>query len=166
MSHDRAKIRFAFLERIYLYEILRGLTITFRHLVRNLFDRKQMVIIEYPDERRDYSPRFRGRHRLKKREDGTIKCVACHLCATVCPAQCITIEATEHPDPDIEKMPQRYEIDILRCIFCGFCVEACPVDALEMTGEYELSDFTRESLVYDKEYLLDPPSHLPERKEA
>ena len=152
--------------RIYLWEILRGLSITFRHLCTNLFRRKQMPIIEYPDERRDYSPRFRGRHRLKKRDDGTVKCVACMLCATVCPAQCITIEATEHPDPEIEKMPERYEIDILRCIFCGYCVEACPVDALEMTGEYELSDFTRESLVYDKEYLLNPPSTLPEKKES
>lgn len=166
MSQDERKIRFSFLERIYLFEIVRGLTITFKHLFKNLFHRKQMVIIEYPDERREYSPRFRGRHRLKKREDGTVKCVACHLCATVCPAQCITIEATEHPDPDIEKMPEKYEIDILRCIFCGFCIEACPVDAIELTGEYELSDFTRESLIYDKDYLLDPPSNLPERKEA
>ena len=74
--------------------------------------------------------------------------------------------ATEHPDPEIEKMPERYEIDILRCIFCGFCIEACPADAIELTGEYELSDFSRESLLYDKEYLLDPPSSLPERKEA
>jgi NADH-quinone oxidoreductase subunit I len=166
LNHEERKIRFPLLGRIYLFEILRGMTITLRHLLRNLFNRKQMVLIEYPDERREYSPRFRGRHRLKKREDGTVKCVACHLCATVCPAQCITIEATEHPDPEIEKMPERYEIDILRCIFCGFCIEACPVDAIELTGEYELSDFTRESLIYDKEYLLDPPSNLPERKEA
>ena len=110
MNHEERKIRFPILGRIYLFEILRGMTITLRHLVRNLFNRKQMVIIEYPDERREYSPRFRGRHRLKKREDGTVKCVACHLCATVCPAQCITIEATEHPDPDIEKMPEKYEM--------------------------------------------------------
>lgn len=160
------KTRFPFLGRIYLYEILRGLAITFRHLFANLINRKRMPVIEYPDERRDYSPRFRGRHRLKKREDGSVKCVACMLCATVCPAQCITIEAAEHPDPQIEKMAERYEIDILRCIFCGFCVEACPVDALEMTGEYELSDFTRERLIYDKEYLLNPPSNLPEKKET
>ena len=166
MSQDERKIRFSFLERIYLFEIVRGLTITCKHLVKNLFNRKQMIIIEYPDERREYSPRFRGKHRLKKREDGTVKCVACHLCATVCPAQCITIEATEHPDPEIEKMPEKYEIDILRCIFCGFCVEACPVDAIELTGEYEMSDFTRESLIYDKDYLLDPPRNLPERKET
>ena len=164
LSQSEHKIRFSFLERVYLFEILRGLSITLGHLLRNLTHRKQMPTIEYPDERREFSPRFRGRHRLKKRDDGTVKCVACHLCATVCPAQCITIEATEHQDPDIEKMPEKYEIDILRCIFCGLCVEACPVDALEMTGEYELSDFTRESLIYDKEYLLDPPSNLPERK--
>jgi len=166
LSQDEQKIRFSFLERIYLFEIVRGLSITLKHLLKNLFNRKQMLLIEYLDERRDYSPRFRGRHRLKKREDGTVKCVACHLCATACPAQCITIEATEHPDPEIEKMPEKYEIDILRCIFCGYCVEACPVDAIELTGEYELSDFTRESLIYDKEFLLDPPVNLPERKEA
>ncbi len=159
-------MRLPVLSRIYLWEILRGLSITMRHMVKNLTHRQQMPTIEYPDERRQYSPRFRGRHRLKKREDGSVKCVACMLCATVCPAQCITVVAAEHPDPAIEKMPERYEIDILRCIFCGFCVEACPVDALEMTGEYELADFSRESLVYDKAYLLDPPARLPEKEES
>ncbi|MDZ7261933.1 MAG: NADH-quinone oxidoreductase subunit I, partial [candidate division KSB1 bacterium] len=143
-------------QRIYLYELIRGLAITIRHLVKNVVHRSQMVTVEYPDERREYSPRFRGRHRLKKRDDGSPRCVACMLCATICPAQCITIEATEHPDPEIQKQPIRWELDILRCVFCGLCVEACPKDAIEMTGVYELSDFSRQALVYDMNYLLNP----------
>lgn len=146
-----------FLKRIYLYEILRGLVITLRHVLKNLTHREQMVTIEYPFERREYSPRFRGRHRLKMREDGSPRCVACMLCATACPARCITIEAAEHPDPAIEKYPVKYEINLLRCVFCGFCVEACPKDAIEMTSVDELSDFSREAFVLDKEYLLNPP---------
>ena len=85
-------------------------------------------------------------------ENGKEKCVACCLCAAVCPARCITVEAAENEQK--EKYAQHYQIDIARCIFCGYCVEACPVGALLLTGDYELADYTRESLIYTKERLL------------
>ena len=105
----------------------------------------------YPEERRTPYPRFHGLQKLLQ-EDGKEKCVACGLCARVCPVQCITVEAAE--DEHHAKYAQRYEIDISRCIFCGYCAEACPVGALLMSGEYELADYTRKSLIYSKERLL------------
>jgi NADH-quinone oxidoreductase subunit I len=110
------------------------------------------VTQRYPEERRDPYPRFHGLHKLLRDDEGKEKCVACGLCARVCPAQCITLEAAENEDG--EKYAQHYEINTGRCIFCGYCVEACPVGALQMTGEYELADYSRESLIYNKERLL------------
>ncbi|MDY7034307.1 MAG: NADH-quinone oxidoreductase subunit NuoI [Thermodesulfobacteriota bacterium] len=110
------------------------------------------ITIQYPEERWECYPRFRGRHRLLKKEDGTTKCVACQLCATVCPSQCIHIETYE--DDERGRYPKNYEIDLSRCIFCGFCVEACPLDAIVMTCEYELAKYTREEMRYDKGLLL------------
>jgi NADH-quinone oxidoreductase subunit I len=110
------------------------------------------VTQRYPEERREPYPRFHGLHKLLRDDEGKEKCVACGLCARVCPAQCITLEAAENEDG--EKYAQHYEINTGRCIFCGYCVEACPVGALLMTGEYELADYSRESLIYTKERLL------------
>jgi NADH-quinone oxidoreductase subunit I len=77
------------------------------------------------------------------------------MCSTACPDDCINIIGGEHPDSSIEKFPIVYELDIARCCFCGMCVEACPEDAIRMdTGHVEFSDYTRESLLYDKETLL------------
>ena len=132
-----------FWERIYLIEIIKGVSFTFGKLVKNfllhvlhLFGIGKgipaSVSIQYPNERREYPERNRGRHRLTLKENGDIKCTACFLCATACPAQCIYIEPAEHDDPEIEKFPKRYEIDTLLCIYCGYCVEACPVDAIRM----------------------------------
>jgi NADH-quinone oxidoreductase subunit I len=143
-------------ERIYLVEIVKGLGLTIWHMVRNLAtyrtQRQTVVTIQYPEERRRYSPRFRGRHRLKRNPDGSLRCVACKLCAANCPSHCIFIEPDAYPDPSKGNYPKRYEIDITRCIFCGFCVEACPKDAIEMTGVSEMADRAR--LVYTREVLL------------
>lgn len=143
-------------ERIYLVEIIKGLGLTIWHMARNLVTyrtpRQTVVTIQYPEERRRYSPRFRGRHRLKRSPDGSLRCVACKLCAANCPSHCIFIEPDAYPDPSKGNYPKRYEIDITRCIFCGFCVEACPKDAIEMTGVSEMAERTR--LVYTREVLL------------
>jgi len=106
----------------------------------------------YPEERRTPYPRFHGLHMLLRDEDGREKCVACSLCAAVCPARCITVEAGEKGNN--VKYAQHYQIDMSRCIFCGYCVEACPVGALLLSGDYELADYTRESMIYTKERLL------------
>jgi len=128
--------------RIYLPELLRGFWVTSRHFFINFFGflpglnrfiKKEVVTYQYPEVKRPISERWRGRHRLNRREDGSTKCVACFCCATVCPAQCITIEAGETPEGAVtEKYPARFEINLFECIYCGLCVEACPCDALYM----------------------------------
>lgn len=138
-----------------LKAIAKGFVVTFKHLVYNLLKKRYVPTIDYPYQEREISPRWRGLHRLTKRADGSIKCVACFLCATACPADCIHIEAEEVPDPSIEKRPKKFEIDLLRCVFCGLCVEACPVDAIRMdSGIYSLVGNQRLDLLYDKTKLL------------
>ena len=93
-------------------------------------------------------------HRLNKDAEGRVKCVACFLCATACPAHCIDIVGVESPWPDREKYPESFSIDELRCIFCGMCEEACPVDAIELTSFFDLTGRSREEMIFDKEKLL------------
>jgi NADH-quinone oxidoreductase subunit I len=127
-------------EKLYLPEILRGLFITSRVFVRNMLKwmtgRKGALTTYYPEERRaDYAALNRGKHILTLRADGSGKpqCIACNMCATVCPAKVIEIEAAFDPaDPVHPKVPTRFEIDYSRCIFCGMCVEVCPEDAIRM----------------------------------
>ncbi len=150
----------------YLVEIVRGALITSRHFFVNmtrhtlaLFGSKTgrpgAVTIQYPEQRKAISPRHRSLHRLVRREDGRPRCVACMLCATVCPSECISIEAAEDPDPEVQRSPARYTIDLSRCCFCGFCVEACPEDAIRMdTGILESAERGRADLFYEKEDLL------------
>jgi NADH-quinone oxidoreductase subunit I len=140
--------------RMYLPIYVQGLTTTFRHLKDSL--QGKAVTVSYPDEepKIDNPLIYRGVHRLNKDEQGRIKCVACFLCATACPAHCIDIVAEKSPWPDREKYPQSFTIDELRCIYCGMCEEACPVDAIELTSYYNLTGRSREEMVFDKEKLL------------
>lgn len=156
----------SFFRRLYLPEILEGMTITAYHFFRNLFllslrtvgiklKEKGPVTIEYPEERRELYPRLRALHRLTRREDGSPRCVACMMCETICPAYCIYIVAAEHPNPDIEKYPIRFDIDLGVCVFCGYCVEACPVDAIRMDSQIlEFSAYSREEMIYRLNDLL------------
>jgi NADH-quinone oxidoreductase subunit I len=128
-------------ERAYLFEILRGLGITgivfLRNMGRWMTGRKGALTTYYPEETRfDYAKGNRGKHILTQRPDGRPQCVACNMCATVCPAKVIEIEAAFDPgDPAHPKYPSRFEIDYSRCVFCGLCVEACPEDAIRMVKE-------------------------------
>lgn len=141
-------------ERIYLVNILKGMWITLKHLIRNLIFPRSMPTIFYPEKRRSYSKRFRGLQILTVKENGDVRCTACMLCATACPAECIHITAAEHSDPRVEKFPREFNIDMLRCVFCGMCEEACPVDAIRMGPKYELASFDRSDFIYTKDDLI------------
>jgi NADH-quinone oxidoreductase subunit I len=136
-----------------VWPILLGHWETLKNLFSTLFLRRASTI-EFPEKKRKVSGRYRGIHILTAREDGTPKCVACYLCATACPAECIHIEAGERPEKTIEKYPTRFEIDLLRCVYCGFCVDACPEEAILMSGENDLVGTTREELIIDRDHLM------------
>lgn len=118
-------------ERTFIPGILKGLALTAKHFFQNVTTRKEITTLEYPDVKEPYPDRYRTLHRLMKRDDGSVRCVACMMCPTVCPAHCITIVPTERAESS-EKMPAIFEIDELRCVVCGLCVEVCPCDALRM----------------------------------
>ncbi len=140
-----AQRKTGFLNRLYLIEIIQGLLIT----IRNFFFHKK-VTLKFPEERREYSSRFRGQHYIKAVNE-IENCTACMLCPTVCPAECIHIEAGEREDK--EKYPVKFEIDVLRCCFCGMCEEACPKDAIKLSNIYEMSQEHRS--VYSKDFLME-----------
>lgn len=164
-----------FLEKTYLLEILKGLYITSKHFFINMSihifhlfgimkNKKAGVTIYYPEEKHFIPDIYRARHRLNKRKNGQVKCVACMLCATICPANCISITPADSlgdcprigsvPE-EVEKYPEKFEIDLLRCVFCGYCVEACPVDAIRMDlHKLDLPDYSREKFILEKKDLL------------
>jgi len=160
-------------ESVYLPEIVKGLGTTLRHMVTSWGQGKTTRAMQYPEQRRENMPveeggqfegNFRGVHRLNRDEEGRVKCVACMMCPTICPANCIHIVAEESPWDDREKYPKKFEIDELRCIFCGMCEEACPVDAIELTPEYDFVGLSRNEMVFDKEKLLSIFDATIERK--
>jgi NADH-quinone oxidoreductase subunit I len=160
-------------EKMYLPQILSGLRITFRHFFRNLAlhsahrfgflkHLRASATYQYPEEPRPLGMRFRGRHRLIVRDEGTPRCVGCMLCETVCPAKCITIVAAEHPDPNVEKYPVRFDIDLGVCVYCGYCVEVCPEDAIRMdTGILDVAAYSREAMQLDIHELMNPALRKP-----
>ena len=139
----------------YLTTIFSGMWKTQAIFLKQITGREKTNTLEWPEQPATYSDRFKGKHFLTLREDGQIRCTACFLCATACPAQCIHIEAGQHPTNEIEKFPVRFEIDILRCVFCGFCEEACPVDAIRLGPEYAMAGLAGDTWVYTKDYLAD-----------
>ncbi len=148
-----------FKEKIYLPAIFGGFKITMRHFLGNLISGRELKNDNYPEiAPSDISPRYRGVHRLTKRDDGSVRCVACFMCATACPADCIFIHARQRDDGVDEKEPEKFSIDLLECVFCGGCVEACPCDAIRMdSGIFSFIGKKREDFVLDKEKLLSTP---------
>ncbi len=136
-------------------DAVRGFGVTFRQLF------KKPITVEYPEVVRPVYPRFRGRHRLHRHENGLEKCVGCSLCAAACPADCIRVVAAENePGNRVspgERYARIYEINMSRCIFCGYCELACPFDAITLGTEYEISEYSRDDLIYTKDMLLAPP---------
>ena len=140
-------------ERLYLPQIFDGMRTTIRHLAGTHL--KGPITVQYPEQRRELRvENYRGLHRLNRDEQGRVACVACFMCATACPVNCIHLEAGEAPWSDREKYPVKFDIDELRCIYCGMCEEACPVDAIELTPIYDVVSRTRPEMILGKEELL------------
>ena len=161
VSPRNAKIRTVRVARPAIHEAsflpatLKGLQITVKHFFKNVLTRADVETIQYPEEKKPYPARTRGLHRLMQRDDGSVRCVACMCCPTVCPANCITIIPAETSDKKVEKYPAVFEIDELRCVVCGLCVEACPCDAIRMdTGKHALPVEQRADGVIDKDAML------------
>jgi len=138
----------------FITEFARGLMTTFK----SMFEKP--VTIQYPEVKRPVRTRFKGRHVLKRYENGLEKCIGCALCAAACPADAIFVEASENTDEARyspgERYASTYEINMLRCIFCGYCEDACPTEAIILGDNYELSFMDRASAIYTREMLLEP----------
>ncbi len=159
----------SFKERIFLPALLGGLRVTIRHFFYNLFHAPQIPVLEYPEVLpNDLTDRYRGHHRLTHRYDGSIRCVACFMCATACPSNCIFIVGKEREDSVDEKEPERFDIDLLECIFCGYCVEACPCDAIRMDSDiFSIVANERKDFIVTKEQLLAiPGAYEPQQSRA
>lgn len=138
------------------FEGAKGFAVTLGQIFR------KPITQQYPEYKRPVYPRFRGRHRLHRHENGLEKCVGCSLCAAACPSDCIRVVAAENsPGNRVsagERYARIYEINLSRCIFCGYCELACPFDAITLGNEFELSEYSRDDLIYTKDMLLRPPT--------
>jgi NADH-quinone oxidoreductase subunit I len=129
-----------------MFSILRSIGLTFLHAFR----KRETVL--YPEVKPYLPPRYRGRIILSRDADGVERCVACYLCAAVCPVDCISLQAIQNDEG--RRFPEFFRINFSRCIYCGFCEEACPTYAIQLTPDFEMGEYDRQNMVYEKEYLL------------
>ncbi len=134
--------------KTYMLPLIKGLGRTMKHMLQ------PKITMSYPEKKHVPRQGYRGEHRIRKDTEGRMKCVACFMCQTACPAKCIRIVAGPSPWGDRDKIPVAFEIDMLKCIYCGMCEEACPCDAIELTPKYNQVSTTREEKIYDLQKLL------------
>jgi len=150
----------SFAERTYLPQIIGGLRTTLRHFLR------KPETLEYPEQRPEIPPGYRGVPTLVKDPNGREKCVSCQLCEFVCPPKAIRITPgdipADSPTAHVEKAPREFDIDMLRCIYCGLCQEVCPEEAIFLQNQYSMSGYTREEMVNHKERLYELGGTLPD----
>jgi len=125
---------------------LKAMLVVLRHTLR------RRDTVQYPEEQPKIPARYRGRIILSRDPSGAERCVACYLCAVVCPVDCIALQATE--DEQGRRYPEWFRINFSRCIFCGFCEEACPTKAIQLTPDFDMAEYERHNMVYEKEHLL------------
>ena len=166
----RKNIKLTLWERLYIFEIVRGMTITTRHFIVNMIGfilppkgrKRSIITVYYPEEKVTLPAAYRGRPVLVMREDGLEKCVACGLCEKICPAFAISIVGGERENE--ERYPISFSLDMARCVYCGYCEEVCPKEAIVMSHEYEgLAETNRNNMRYPKEKLLRPEKNVKER---
>lgn len=158
MPVKKRKKDLTFFEKIYVPEIIKGLALTFKSMLRG------NVTMQYPEEKFTPPASYRGRPVLVQEKNGVERCVACGLCSRVCPALAIEVQANE-TELEKERFPEKFEINMLRCIFCGFCEEVCPEEAIVMSKDYELIFSNRKDAIYGKDKLLVPVEQLKDRLE-
>jgi NADH-quinone oxidoreductase subunit I len=129
-----------------MFSILRSIWLTFLHAFHKRETR------DYPEKKPYLPPRYRGRIVLTRDPDGNERCVACNLCAAACPVDCISLQAAENEDG--RRYPEFFRINFSRCIYCGMCEEACPTYAIQLIPDFELAEYDRQNMVYEKEHLL------------
>ncbi|MGK9367496.1 NADH-quinone oxidoreductase subunit NuoI [Melioribacter sp. Ez-97] len=158
MAQKKRKKDLNFWERIYIVEIIKGMILTLKNMLRPKFT------MEYPEVKFEPPASYRGRPVLVLEDNGVERCVACGLCSRVCPALAIEVQASE-TELEKERYPEKFEINMLRCIFCGFCEEVCPEEAIVMSKEYELVFTNRDDAIFGKDKLLIPVDQLRDRIE-
>ncbi len=156
MAVKRREKDLTLLEKMYIPEIVKGLSLTLKSMFKPKFT------LKYPEEKFIPSGSYRGRPVLVQEDDGRERCVACGLCSRVCPALAIEVQAAE-TDLEKERYPEKFEINMIRCIFCGFCEEVCPEEAIVMSKDYEMAFTNREEAIYGKDKLLVPVEQLQDR---
>lgn len=167
----RKNIDLTLWERLYVFEVARGITVTTKHFIENMIGfvfppkgkKRNIITVYYPEEKLTLPPAYRGRPVLVSRDDdGVEKCVACGLCEKICPARAINIVAFERENGD--RYPESFTLDMARCVYCGYCEEVCPKEAIVMSAEYEgLAQTDRSFMKYSKEMLLRTEKNVKER---